>query len=1065
MTSEAVIPEGYLRVDIVLDVRYYNGNVYEHDDEAADAARVTNVETALVKFKDLEYSQAVWESPPNKEDSERWADFVTAYEAWIKGHYVHLPTRSELVKRVETAGSKNFEAEIKQKTQMDILTGGRLMPFQLEGTIQVIGLLATLVQQHECWPFLLIVPNSTCQNWRREIRRWAPSLRAVTYYGDAKGLELAFKHELFPRGKKDLACHIVVVSNQVPARLSGQFLRRIPWAGMIVDEAQSLKNEESNLYGALSGIEAPFKILLTGTPLQNNVRELFNLLQFLDDTVEAKALEKEYKELTAEKVQKLHELFRPFILRRVKADVLPFLPPMAQIIVPVTMTAVQKQLYKAVLGNNTEFIMKVFKKKNQKPEADFKLNNALMHLRKILCHPYICEDGIKEPGTDQSLTHRHFVEASAKFQLLEIMLPRLRERGHRVLIFSQFLAMLDCMEDLLHGVGLPFRRLDGSMDSLVRQKNIDAFNAPDSPLFAFLLSTRAGGVGINLATADTVIILDPDFNPHQDMQALSRAYRYGQKKKVLIFQLMMRDSVEERIMQIGRKKMALDHVLIQSLDEQDEAKTDVRSILEYGTAALFDSDDPERNIHYDIASVEKLLDRSQAETTPIDARRSQFSFARLWAEDKDELEDSLNANEESSVNPTVWDQLLEEREKTAAEAPGVADGPGTEPKLGRGMRKREIVNYASQVDEGDGRPAPKKGGKRARHSQTVDTDFQDDEYAGEDDSEEEAVSQAAASATQMPVRKRARSENVPVNPATSVLGNRAVFTPQPFGPSVAAPPAGNPRLPCAGPCKQPKHQDRSLYGEIANEVAQDSWKNVFVGGLSTPPELVAHGGVIQFAIAAARDLFTGEDGFRALPAPGTAERYAVPTSGRACELCRCFHFGLGGVCPRLVDPGQLERIILALRRAQDGRVGAAWTLFQHPLEYVRRLLEAATGPGPATTGTPDLAYVPEPGTIARAIASGAFCPPPPYSLAIQQIQTQQPSPYQASGPAAVPMAPIPAGRMVSGPIPVAASAWDFMNQMNPAPPPVPSSLPPTGEVPPPQPDDDARRDDDMSGPW
>jgi len=143
------------------------------------------------------------------------------------------------------------------------------------------------------------------------------------------------------------------------------------------------------------------------------------------------------------------------------------------------------------------------------------------------------------------------------------------------LIFSQFLDMLDICEDFLDGMQMAYQRLDGTMGSLEKQKRIDQYNAPDSPLFAFLLSTRAGGVGINLATADTVIILDADFNPHQDIQAISRAHRIGQKNKVLCFQLMTRASAEEKIVQMGRKKMALDHVVVQELDAEDIEEKDV----------------------------------------------------------------------------------------------------------------------------------------------------------------------------------------------------------------------------------------------------------------------------------------------------------------------------------------------------------------------------------------------------------------------------------------------------------------------------------------------------------
>ena len=182
---------------------------------------------------------------------------------------------------------------------------------------------------------------------------------------------------------------------------------------------------------------------------------------------------------------------------------------MAQVILPVTMSLVQKKLYKSILARNPELIRSIFEqtKKVLRPTERGNLNNMLMQLRKCLCHPFLYSSAIEERTVTGDALHRNLIDASSKFQLLEIMLPKLRERGHRVLLFSQFLNQLDLVEDFLTGLDLPYQRLDGSIGSLEKQKRIDAFNAPNSPLFAFLLSTRAGGVGINLATADTVIIM------------------------------------------------------------------------------------------------------------------------------------------------------------------------------------------------------------------------------------------------------------------------------------------------------------------------------------------------------------------------------------------------------------------------------------------------------------------------------------------------------------------------------------------------------------------------------
>jgi len=462
----------------------------------------------------------------------------------------------------------------------------------------------------------------------------------------------------------------------------------VPWQGLFVDEGQRLKNDRNILYDSLSNLKIPFRVLLTGTPLQNNARELFNLLQFLDESFDAAALELEYAELTKENVPQLHNLIRPFFLRRTKAQVLTFMPPMAQIILPVSMSVLQTKLYGSVLAKNPDLLRAIFETNAVRKSDRGSLNNILMQLRKCLCHPFVYSQEIEERSDVATVSHRNLVEASGKLQLLELLLPKLKERGHRVLIFSQFLGMLDIMEDFLDGLGLAHRRLDGTIGSLEKQKRIDEYNAPTSPLFAFLLSTRAGGVGINLATADTVIILDPDFNPHQDIQALSRAHRIGQKNKVLCFQLMTRSSAEERIVQIGRKKMALDHVLIERMDADEDAGVDMESILRYGAAEILEGHTEE--IKYDDASVDKLLDRSQIEDTKAgedNTAESQFSFARVWAYDAASMVDSLGSDDEKekAPDPTRWEYILKEREKVAVE-----EAAARQQVLGRGKRTRKV---------------------------------------------------------------------------------------------------------------------------------------------------------------------------------------------------------------------------------------------------------------------------------------------------------------------------------------------------------------------------------------
>lgn len=714
MRTEDAIPEEYLRIDIVLSVKYTS--IVEVRTEKIDKARIKEVDKALIKYKGLGYEDAVWEQVPTPEDGDRWLDFVTAYNDWVAGRYVTYPKQGPLKGRLEKVRAQHF-AKLEKQKQPDNLVGGELMKYQIEGlnwlyhqwycakngilademglgkTIQVIAYMATMVQEHNCFPFLIVVPNSTAANWRREIKQWVPSLRVVAYFGSSQAREMAYKYEMYPEGTKELRCHIVVTSYEAAADDScRRMFRSVSWAGLIVDEGQRLKNDKSQLYTALSAVRAPFRVLMTGTPLQNNARELFNLLHFLDETIDAAQLEEKYAEMTSENIKELHAQIRPFILRRTKAQVLTFLPPLGQVILPISMSHLQKQLYKSILSKRPELLKALFTSdKSLKQQERANLSNILMQLRKCLCHPFVYSREIEERTDMADVSHRNLVEASAKLSLLEVLLPKLKERGHRVLIFSQFLDMLNIIEDFLDGMQMAYQRLDGQMGSLEKQKRIDQFNAPDSPLFAFLLSTRAGGVGINLATADTVIILDPDWNPHQDLQAIARAHRIGQKKKVLCFQLMTRASVEEKIIQMGRKKMALDHVVVEQLDADDIEEHDVESILKFGAAELFKDDNADQDIRYDDTSIEKLIDRSQIENTNTaagddDSAEAQFSFARVWANDKGTLENELETVEEDiAPDPGVWDKILKERQAiAAAEAIARADA------MGRGRRARGV---------------------------------------------------------------------------------------------------------------------------------------------------------------------------------------------------------------------------------------------------------------------------------------------------------------------------------------------------------------------------------------
>ncbi|EXF74111.1 SNF2 family domain-containing protein [Colletotrichum fioriniae PJ7] len=762
-TEAEAIPQDALMADVIFEAKVKGGKARTLEDEME---RIESVDKIFVKFQGLGYDETVWDSPPKPDAGEVYTAFKAAYYEYLTGKYFTSSTNAKMKERVNKWKDNKF---VKLAQQPPGLRRGKLMEYQIEGvnwmlwnyhseknailademglgkTVQVVGLISTLVHgDPKCWPFLVVVPNSTCPNWRREIKQWAPDLRVVTYHGGKQAQELAYKYELFPRGSQDIKAHVVVMSyDSAQDDRTKHLFRSVQWAGLVVDEGQRLKNDKSLLYTALRSMRFPFRLLLTGTPLQNNKRELFNLLQFIDPTQNAAKLDEEFQELNAQNLPELHGRIKQYFLRRTKAQVLKFLPPMAQIIVPVSMSILQEKLCKSIIAKSPDLIKAIFAddKVNKKDRGS--LNNILMQLRKCLCHPFMYSEAVEERTVDQAQLHENLISASGKLMLLNIMLPKLKERGHRVLIFSQFLNQLDIIEDFLNGLGFQYRRLDGSLSSREKQKYIDDYNEPDSPVFAFLLSTRAGGVGINLATADTVIILDPDFNPHQDIQAISRAHRIGQKHKVLCFQLMTKNSAEEKIMQIGRKKMALDHVLIEAMDDVGESE-DLESILKFGASALFSDDQSEKDIvRYDDASVDKLLDRSTIEQTKTgddDSAESQFSFARVWANDKDGFEDNLAEENEPTVNPNVWEEILAERE---AEAKRVAEL--NKEVLGRGGRRRQAISYKNNGGTGVVTDLPINSDSSDNDGEFVGGDEEEDPDTDmenrDDNSKEEATAQ------------------------------------------------------------------------------------------------------------------------------------------------------------------------------------------------------------------------------------------------------------------------------------------------------------------------------------
>ncbi|VEL29094.1 unnamed protein product, partial [Protopolystoma xenopodis] len=337
-------------------------------------------------------------------------------------------------------------------------------------------------------------------------------------------------------------------------------LRKFNFLYLIIDEAHRIKNEKSKLSEIVREFRSQNRLLLTGTPLQNNLHELWALLNFLMPEMfyNAEMFDELFNNSSVEEenlVSRLHSVLRPFLLRRIKADVEKKLPPKKETKIYIGLSKLQRELYTKLLLKDIDIVNSTGNKIEK-----VRLLNILMQLRKCCNHPYLF-DGV-EPGPPYTTTE-HIVNNCGKMILLDKLLSKLQQQGSRVLIFSQMTRMLDILEDYCLWREFEYCRLDGSTPHEIRQVSIDEFNRPGSTKFLFMLSTRAGGLGINLATADVVIIYDSDWNPQVDLQAMDRAHRIGQTKAVRVFRMITDHTIEERIIMRAEMKLRLDNLVIQ----------------------------------------------------------------------------------------------------------------------------------------------------------------------------------------------------------------------------------------------------------------------------------------------------------------------------------------------------------------------------------------------------------------------------------------------------------------------------------------------------------------------
>ncbi|KAM6992972.1 chromodomain-helicase-DNA-binding protein 1-like isoform 2-T2 [Passerculus sandwichensis] len=548
-------------------------------------------------------------------------------------------------------------------------------------TIQTISFLNYLFHEHQLYgPFLLVVPLSTLTSWQREIQTWAPQMNAVVYLGDITSRNLIRTHEWMHPQTKRLKFNILLTTYEILLK-DKSFLGGLNWVFIGVDEAHRLKNDDSLLYKTLIDFKSNHRLLITGTPLQNSLKELWSLLHFImpEKFSSWEDFEEEHGKGREFGYASLHKELEPFLLRRVKKDVEKSLPAKVEQILRMEMSALQKQYYKWILTRN----YKALSKGSKGSTSGFL--NIMMELKKCCNHCYLIKPPDDNEFYNKQEALQHLIRSSGKLILLDKLLIRLRERGNRVLIFSQMVRMLDILAEYLKYRQFPFQRLDGSIKGELRKQALDHFNAEGSEDFCFLLSTRAGGLGINLASADTVVIFDSDWNPQNDLQAQARAHRIGQKKQVNIYRLVTKASVEEDILERAKKKMVLDHLVIQRMDTTGKTvlhtgstpssstpfnKEELSAILKFGAEELFKEPEGEEEEpqEMDIDEILKRAETRENEPGPLtvgDELLSQFKVANFSNMDEDdiELKPEQNLRNWEEIIPEVQRRRIEEEER------------------------------------------------------------------------------------------------------------------------------------------------------------------------------------------------------------------------------------------------------------------------------------------------------------------------------------------------------------------------------------------------------------------
>ncbi|KAK0703771.1 CDH1-like protein [Lasiosphaeria miniovina] len=699
----------------------------------------------LIKWKGLQYDECTWEA----------GSLISAHAQDKIDQFLDRSSRSWQSDRKQT-NPETRSRMTKLEKQPSYIVGGELREFQLKGlnflalnwtrannvilademglgkTVQTVAFLSWLRNDRDQeGPFLVVAPLSVIPAWADTFNHWAPDLNYVVYLGPEAARANIRDYELLVDGNPKKPKFNVLVTSYDYILADWEHLRTIKWQVLAVDEAHRLKNRDSQLYARLNSFGVPCKVLITGTPIQNNLAELAALLDFLnpgkviiDEELELLSTSnninpdnpeqdeaKRYE--TQAKLQNLHSSIAPYILRRTKETVESDLPPKTEKIIRVELSDLQLEYYKNILTRNYAALSDASNGHKQS------LLNIMMELKKVSNHPYMfhgAEERVLAGRTRREDQIKGLITSSGKMMLLDQLLTKLKKDGHRVLIFSQMVKMLDILGDYLRIRGYQFQRLDGTIPAGPRRMAINHFNAENSEDFCFLLSTRAGGLGINLMTADTVIIYDSDWNPQADLQAMARAHRIGQKKPVNVYRLVAKQTIEEEVVTRARNKLFLEYLTIQAgvtdegkaLREQfkergfkmDEAKTseDISMILKMRSQNLFEQSSNQEKLEQ--LDIDAILENAEVTKTDVDDKINLSSGGidwDNWMQVTDVKVDELALD---------WDQIIPAEQLAAIKADE--------------DKKQHDEYLAKAVEENAPRKATLKGSKRTAESDRAD---------------------------------------------------------------------------------------------------------------------------------------------------------------------------------------------------------------------------------------------------------------------------------------------------------------------------------------------------------